>query len=396
MTVQSRLSERVSRVELSGIREMFDLAAKTPDVIRLEAGEPDFNTPKNICDAAEKAARGGLTHYTSSKGTPDLRRAISEKMKKENGIDADPDSNIIATAGASCAVYLAIMSTIEAGEEVLIPDPSWPHYQACVELAGGAPVRYGLDEDRNFGVDLDELQRKVTKHTKMMIIASPSNPTGAVMNRAELESLAELACDRNLFVLSDEVYEKIMYDGLRSLSTGSLPEMANRTITVNSFSKTYAMTGWRLGYAIAPPEIIKLMEKLSLFVNSCPSSVSQAAGVEALTGPQDSVRKMLAEYSERRKLIVEGINRIQAFSSDFPRGAFYLFPNVSSLRKSSWDFSMSLLKEARVATVPGSAFGQHGEGFVRISFANSKEKIREALARMEKFLGSQGKDLKQP
>jgi aminotransferase len=381
--LDSRVSSKVKGVELSGIRVIFDLAAKIPDVVRLEAGEPDFKTPRHICEAAERAMREGKTHYTTSRGIPELRKAISEKAKKENGIDADPEEEIVVTAGASCAVYLSIHTVIEEGDEVLIPDPTWPHYEACVKLAGGKPITYSLDEDRGFSFDIDEIRRLISKRTKMIVVATPSNPTGGVIPIGDLKDLADVAIKHDLLILSDEVYEKMVYDGHNHYSIASLPEMKDRCITINSFSKTYAMTGWRLGYAIAPKDIASQMAKLNLFLNSCPSSISQEAGLAALTGPQDEVKKMLEEYARRRRIIVDGLKDIRGFRINPPMGAFYAFPNIRELNYPSWDFCMLLLKEGRVATVPGAAFGSRGEGYIRVSYANSIENIREALRRIE-------------
>jgi aminotransferase len=370
-------------VELSGIRVIFDLAAKMRDVVRLEAGEPDFKTPEYICEAAEKAMREGRTHYTTSRGIPELRVAIAEKAKRENRIDADAEEEIVVTAGASCAVYLSIHTVMEEGDEVLIPDPTWPHYEACVKLAGGKPISYSLKEDRGFSFDIDEIRSRITERTKMIVVASPSNPTGGVILLKDLEALADTAVKHDLLVLSDEVYEKMVYDGNRHYSIAALPEMKDRCLTINSFSKTYAMTGWRLGYVIAPKDIASQMAKLNLFLNSCPSSISQEAGLAALTGPQEDVKKMLDEYARRRQIIVEGLRKIKGFKISPPMGAFYAFPNITELNYTSWDLCMLLLKEGRVATVPGAAFGSNGEGYIRISYANSVEKIKEALNRME-------------
>jgi aminotransferase len=381
--LNNKVSSRIKGIELSGIRVIFDLAARMPDVIRLEAGEPDFNTPRHICEAAERAMREGKTHYTSSRGMLELRKAIAEKARKENGIDADPEEEIVVTAGASCAVYLAIHTVIEEGDEVLIPDPTWPAYEACVKLAGGKPIPYSLTEERGFRFDIDEIQKLITKRTKMIIVTSPSNPTGGVIPLRDLKDLADVAIKHDLIVLSDEVYEKIIYDGHTHHSIASLPEMKERCITVNSLSKTYAMTGWRLGYAIAPKDIASQMAKLNLFVNSCPSSISQEAGLAALTGPQDEVKRMVEEYARRRRIIVDGLKNIKGFRINPPMGAFYAFPNIQELNYSSWDFCMLLLKVGRVATVPGSAFGSRGEGYIRISYANSIENIKEALRRIE-------------
>jgi aspartate/methionine/tyrosine aminotransferase len=377
------LSKRSTGVQLSGIRIIFDMAAKIPDIVRLEAGEPDFNTPKHICEAAEKAMREGKTHYTSSWGIPDLRKALAEKARRDNGIDVDPESEIVVTAGSSCALNIGLLSTINPGDEVLIPDPSWPHYEVCVKLSEGVPIPYKLHEERGFNADIHDLASQITNRTKMIVLATPSNPTGGVMNRHDIEAVAQLAIEHDLMVLSDEVYEKMVYDGFEHFSVASIPEMKDRTITVNSFSKTYAMTGWRLGYAMANHQIATEMAKLNLFSNSCPSSIAQTAAVAALTGPQDELRKMMLGYTKRRTIIVNGLNGIKGFSCQKPGGAFYAFPNISQTKVSSWDLAMFLLKEAKVALVPGSAFGIYGEGFIRLSYANSVENIQKALYRIE-------------
>jgi len=376
------IAERTTRMPLSGIRIIFEMVHKMKDVIRLEAGDPDFKTPDHICEAAKKAVDEGYTHYTSSFGMPELRQALARKLKKDNGIDADPETEIVVTAGASCAVNIAILSTINPGDEVLIPDPTWPHYEACVTLADGVAVHYPLLEKNQFRADIEDIRKRITKKTKMIVVNSPSNPTGGFMEKRDIEAIAETAKDYNLLVLSDEVYEKIVYDKLRHISIASLPDMKERTITVNSFSKTYAMTGWRLGYAVAKQEIAAEMAKLNLYSNSCPSSIAQRTGIAALSGPQDAVVMMAKEYERRRNEIVKGLNEIEGITCVKPRGAFYAFPNVSSLGMSSQDAAMFMLKEAKVSTVPGSGFGGYGEGYLRLAYSNSIENIVKALVRI--------------
>ncbi|MFQ6080433.1 MAG: pyridoxal phosphate-dependent aminotransferase [Candidatus Bathyarchaeia archaeon] len=376
------VAERATRMPLSGIRVIFEMVHKMKDVVRLEAGDPDFKTPDHICEAAKKALDEGYTHYTSSFGMLELRQALARKLKKDNGIDADPETEIVVTAGASCAVNIAILSTIDPGDEVLIPDPSWPHYEACVALADGVAVHYPLLEKNQFRADIEDIRKRITRKTKMIVVNSPSNPTGGFMEKRDIEAVAETAKEYNLLVLSDEVYEKIVYDQLRHISVASLPDMKERTITVNSFSKTYAMTGWRLGYAVARQEIAEEMAKLNLYSNSCPSSIAQRAGIAALSGPQDAVVMMAKEYERRRNEIVKGLNEIEGITCVKPRGAFYAFPNVSSLGMSSQDAAMFILKEAKVSTVPGSGFGGYGEGYLRLAYSNSIENIVKALVRI--------------
>ena len=380
--VSMHIAERATRIQPSGIRVIFELARKMEGVVRLEVGDPDFKTPDHICEAAKKALDEGYTHYTSSFGVLDLRQALARKLKKDNGIDADPETEIVVTAGASCAVNIAILSTIDPGDEVLIPDPSWPHYEACVTLADGVAVHYPLLEKNQFRADIEDIRKRITRKTKMIVVNSPSNPTGSLMEEHDVEAIAETAKEHDLLVLSDEVYEKIVYDKLRHISIASMPDMKERTITVNSFSKTYAMTGWRLGYAVAEQEIAAEMAKLNLYSNSCPSSFAQRAGIAALSGSQDAVVKMAKEYERRRNEIMKGLNEIEAIICVKPRGAFYAFPDISPLGMSSQDAAMFILKEAKVSTVPGSGFGGYGEGYLRLAYSNSIENIVKALARI--------------
>jgi len=388
--VSMHIAERATRIQPSGIRVIFELARKMEGVVRLEVGEPDFKTPDNICEAAKKVLDEGHIHYTSSFGMLDLRQALARKLKKDNEIDADPETEIVVTAGASCGVNIAILSTIDLGDEVLIPDPSWPHYEACVTLAGGVAVHYPLLEKNQFRPDVEDIRRRITRKTKMVVINSPSNPTGSLMEKRDVEAIAEMAKEHDLLVLSDEVYDKIVYDELRHISIASLSDMKERVITINSFSKTYAMTGWRLGYAVAKQEIAAEMAKLNLYSNSCPSLISQRAGITALSDPQDAVLMMVKEYERRRNEIVKGLNEIEGITCVKPEGAFYVFPNVSSLGMSSQDVAMFILKKAKVSTVPGSGFGKYGEGHLRLSYSTSIENIVEALARIRKQLRKLG------
>jgi aspartate/methionine/tyrosine aminotransferase len=379
------LADRVKQISASGIRVVFERAEKLRDVIRLEVGEPDFDTPAHIRDAAVKALNEGYTHYTSSYGLMELREEIAHRLRKENRIDAD-STEVIVTAGASCALYLAIMATINPGDEVLVPNPAWPHYEYCVRLASGIPIGYPISEKQQFRIDPSDIKARLSKKSRMIIINSPSNPTGSVFHLKDLEEVAAIAQEHNLLVLSDEVYDKITYENARHYSIASLPGMKERTITINSFSKTYAMTGWRLGYATARREIIEEMAKLNLYTNSCASSIAQKAGVAALRGPQDFVRRMVKEYNRRRVFLVKHLNELPGVSCITPEGAFYAFPNISGLKMSSSKCAMFLLDHARVATVPGSAFGAYGEGYLRISYATSIKNLESALMRIKATL----------
>jgi aminotransferase len=379
------ISTRVQELPTSGIRVIFEKARQMKDVVRLEIGEPDFDTPIHIKEAAKKALDDGFTHYTPFTGIEELRMAIAEKVKAENGIEADPLKEIAVTPGACSALYCAVLSIINQGEKVLVPDPGWPHYEPCVRMAGGIPQHYPLLEENDFKLDVDDLSKRIDESTKAIIINSPNNPTGSVLTRKDLEGIAQIAQENDLIVISDEVYEKIIYD-TEHISIASLPNMRERTITINAFSKTYAMTGWRIGYAVAKEEIISQMAKLILYSSTCANSIGQKAAIAALKGPQNCVYEMVEEYRRRRDFVVKRLNEIPGVSCKMPKGAFYVFPNIKKYGLSSFDFVLLLLEKARVSMVPGSSFGEHGEGYVRISYATSLENLHEAMDRLEKAL----------
>jgi len=383
-SIEDRLSNRTKSLEPSGIMAIFEKAHGLKDVIRLEVGEPDFDTPEHIKNAAKEALEKGFTHYTSSAGILPLREAIAEKTEKETGVEVDPRREVVVTDGGSCALTLAMMATLNPGDEVLISDPAWP-YGPSIKMAEGVPVRYGLLEKEGFRIDFDDLRSKISRKSKMVLINSPNNPTGSVLDRRELEDLSEIALENDLLVISDEVYEKLIYDA-KHMSVLSLPEMKERTILANSFSKTYAMTGWRVGYAIASEDIAREMAKLNLYLNTCSTSFAQVAALEALRGPQDCVRAMADQYRKRIDLMLQGLERMSVPCVK-PRGAFYLFPDFSGFSHSSHEIAMMLLEKAHVSTAPGIAFGQRGEGHLRLSCANSIENLGEALGRIEKALG---------
>lgn len=385
------ISRKVQELPTSGIRVIFEKARQMKDVIGLEIGEPDFDTPIHIKEAAKKALDEGFTHYTPFTGIEELRMAIAEKVKAENGIDADPHKEIAVTPGACSAIYCAVLSTINPGEKVLIPDPGWPHYESCVKIAGGIPEHYPLLEENDFRVDVDDLSKRVDERTKAIIINSPNNPTGSVLTRKDLEGIAQIAQKNDLVVISDEVYEKIIYDDTEHISIASLPGMFERTITVNALSKTYAMTGWRIGYVIAKEEIISQMAKLILYTSTCANSIGQKAAIAALRGPQDCVYEMVREYKRRRDFIVKKLNEIPGISCKMPSGAFYVFPNIKQYGMPSFDFVLHLLEKAKVSMVPGSSFGEHGEGYVRISYATSLKNLEEAMDRLEMALRDYGR-----
>ena len=377
------VSKKTQNLATSSIRVISEKARKMKDVIKLEIGEPDFDTPAHIKEAAKKALDEGFTHYTPFPGFEDLRQAIAEKAKIENKIESDPSKEIVVTPGACSALFCAILSTVDAGEKVLIPDPCWPHYEPCVQIADGIPEHYPLLEENDFRVDSDDLKKRVDKKTKVIILNSPSNPTGSVQTRKQLEEIAQIAIENDLVVVSDEVYERILYDNVKHVSIGSLSDMHDRTITINAFSKTYAMTGWRIGYAIGREDIVAQMAKLVLYTGTCANSIGQRAALAALKGPQDCVAEMVKEYKRRRDFLVKRLNEIRNISCKMPQGAFYAFPNIKRLGMPSFDCSLYLLDRAKVSTVPGAGFGKYGEGYLRISYATSLHNLDEAMSRIE-------------
>lgn len=386
MAKKLKLSRRTKEIPKSGIRKMFDLAQKYEGLVNLSVGEPDFDTPPHIVEAALKAMREGYTHYTVNAGFLEFRKAVSEKLRRENRIEADPEGEIMATAGAMGGLSLAMLILIDSGDEVLIPNPGFPNYTAQVVLAGGKPVYYPLKEENNFHVEADDIAKRTTPKTKAIIINSPSNPTGAVLREKELKNIADIALEHDLYVISDEAYENILYDGVNHTSIASLPEMKERTVSIFTFSKTYAMTGWRIGFVVAPKEIIEVMLELQEHILVHPSSISQMAAIAALRGPKEHVQKMLKEYAERREIITKELNTMLGVTCIKPEGAFYVFPSIKKTGMSSEEIAMYLLEKAKVITVPGTAFGDYGEGYIRISYATSKEKIREAMNRMRTAL----------
>jgi aspartate/methionine/tyrosine aminotransferase len=387
MAVASRfhvdVSKRSGGIELSGIRVIFEKAQKMTGVIRLELGEPDFDTPVHIKDAAKTALDRGFTHYTSSQGLLELRTEVARKLEKENGITADPDNGIIITAGACCAINLSFLAIANRGDEVLIPDPAWPHYEPCARMADAVIRRYPTREEDGFLPDPDAIRKLIGPKTKILLLNSPNNPTGSVTSASVMKELAELVEQHNLIVISDEVYEKFVYEEMHHQSFAAISGMEDRTVTVNAFSKTYAMTGWRLGYAVAPSNVVSNMAKLNLYANTCANSISQLAGIAALRGPQDCVREMSAEYDRRRRFVLERLKEIPLIQCGQPKGAFYILPNVSKLGMDSFDFCMHLLEKGRVSTVPGGSFGEQGEGHLRISYATSIENLKEGFDRLE-------------
>ena len=382
-------ASRMDAVPFSGIRKVFE-RAKTLEregrpVIFLETGRPDFDTPAHIKEAAKHALDAGDVHYTSNFGTPALRGAIAGKLQRENGVAYDPDGEILVTVGAAEAIFLAYLAFVNPGDEVLYPEPTWVNYAAVARLAGATPVPVPLRESNGYQIDLEEVGRRITPRTRVLVVVSPNNPTGTVQSPEVLRNLADLAIRHNLLVISDEIYERIVYDDQPHLSLASCAGMRERTITINGFSKAYSMTGWRLGYAAAPQPFIQAMNRVHQYNVACASAFGQAGAVAALTGPQDCVTAMVAEFKRRRDMVVPAINGIPRLSCLNPGGAFYAWVNIGRMGIGSEEFSMRLLESAHVSSVPGTVFGESGQGYVRFSYANSYERLEEAMRRLSCF-----------
>jgi len=377
-------AERLNRIKPSGIRRFFTLAQETPDIINLSVGEPDFVPPKHILDAGWRSARKGKTHYAPTNGVPELREALAKKAYSDYGLRYDPNSEILVTVGGTEAIFLALFSLINPGDEVLIPDPGFVCYAPGVLLAGGNPIYVPLLEKNDFKPSLDFVTSHVTKKSRVMILNYPNNPTGSVLSFDEVAALAEVAVKRDIIVISDEVYEKIIYDGAKHHCVATFPEMRERTLVVNSFSKTYAMTGLRVGYVYGPKALISSLWLIHQYTVACVDTLAQYTAVSALKTSQTFVDDMVKEFDRRRHLVHERLNEIDGFECRLPKGAFYAFPNIKHFGMTSEKFAEFLIREAHVATVPGSAFGSHGEGYIRLSYAASYNQLEEALDRIEK------------
>ncbi|HVG96884.1 MAG TPA: pyridoxal phosphate-dependent aminotransferase [Chloroflexota bacterium] len=382
------LAERMQRLGTEGAFEVLAraraLEAEGRRVVHLEIGEPDFDTAPHIVAAAGAALAAGQTHYGPSAGLPEVRRAIARYVARTRGIDVDPDA-VVVTPGAKPILFFTILATVNAGDEVLLPDPGFPIYESVVRYLGATPVPVPLYQERNFRFDPDELRRRVTDRTRLIIINSPHNPTGGVLTPSDLQAVAEIAVERDLWVLSDEIYSRLLYAGEHH-SVATLPGMAERTVILDGFSKTYAMTGWRLGYGVAPPALAPALTRLQVNVTSCTAGFVQLAGVAALEGPQDGVEAMLAEFGRRRELVVGALNDVPGVRCLDPGGAFYVFPRIEVPGLSAREVADSLLAEEGVAVLAGTAFGAQGEGFLRLSFANSQAELREGVARIRRGL----------
>ena len=382
------VSDMAKGINPSSIRKIFNLSKSMTDVISFGIGEPDFNTPKYITDAARKAMDDGYTHYTVNAGLPELRECISEKLSHENRITADPKDDIIVTAGGMGGLYLALRSMLDSGDDVLVPQPSWLNYVSQIILAGGNVVPIPLDTSDGFILTADKIAAHLTEKTKVLLFNTPSNPTGRVVPKEELEKIARLARQKGFFIISDEVYEKFIWDGHSHTSIASIPDASDITVTVNSFSKSYAMTGWRIGYACGNKEIISSMVKLQENVYACANSVAQRAAIAALTNDDGSLGVMLKEYASRRKLLTDIVSNIEGLKIVPCEGSFYMFVDISCTRLSSEDFAMGMLSKNRLAVIPGDAFGPTGAGFVRMAYTVGPDSLIEGGNRLKAFISS--------
>lgn len=383
-----RLADRMSRLGTETAFEILakarQLEAKGKHIIHLEIGEPDFDTPRNIVDAGIKALNQGHTHYNPSAGIRELREVVARYVSRTRKIEVSPDQ-VVITPGAKPIMFFGILALINEADEVIYPNPGFPIYESMINFIGARAVPIQLREENDFRWDIDELKKLVTDKTKMIVVNSPQNPTGGVLTKDDLRAIADIALSKDIFVLSDEIYSRIIYEGEHH-SIASFPGMQERTIILDGFSKTYAMTGWRLGYGVMREDLAVLIAKLQTNSNSCTATFTQVAGIEGLTGSQDEVDRMLEELKRRREVVVEGLNAIPRISCRTPKGAFYVFPNVREIGWEVRKLSDYLLNEAGVAVLFGTSFGKYGEGYIRISYANSVENIREGLNRIEKAL----------
>lgn len=388
-----RISERATSIERSKIRYMFDLAQRHEsegrDLIHLEIGEPDFDTPKHIVDAAHDAARDGATHYTSNAGILELRKAIVDWMETEREVEMDPETEVVVTTGAMEALHLAMLSIVDPGEEVIIPEPAWPNYSAQTRLAGGTPRLIPLREEHGFDLAPERISETITDETALVVLTSPSNPTGRVYSKETVRQVVETAAEHNAYVIADEVYSGIEY-GEPTSSMVAMCDHPDQVLTVDSVSKKYAMTGWRVGWLTGPESILSQVEKLHESTSACAPAPSQHAAIAALEGEQKEAERMCEAYSERRDYLVDRLADIPDVSCHDPEGAFYAFVNVSALGPTSLEIAEQMLEEHGVVVAPGSGFGEAGQGYIRLSFANSLENIEAGLDRIEHFVKGVG------
>lgn len=384
--MRNPLSDKIVTIQPSGIRKFFDIVSEMKDAISLGVGEPDFDTPWKIREEGIYSLEKGRTYYTSNSGLKELRDEINNYLNRHYGLSYDPQSEIFVTVGGSEAIDLAFRAMLNPGDEVIIPQPSYVSYLPCVVLADGVPVILNLQEKNEFKLTAEELLGAITPKTKILVLPFPNNPTGAVMTKPELEEIAKVCIEKDIFVLSDEIYSELTYGG-KHCSIASVEGMRERTVVINGFSKSHAMTGWRLGYACAPKVILSQMVKIHQFAIMCAPTNSQYAAVEALRCCDDEVSKMREEYDRRRRFML-GRLRDMGLKCFEPFGAFYIFPNIAQFGLTSDEFAMHFLEEQRVAVVPGTAFGESGEGFLRMSYASSLENLKTAMERLEIFINT--------
>lgn len=382
--MRNPIGSKVVDIKPSGIRKFFDIVHETEGAISLGVGEPDFDTPWHIRDEGIYSLEKGRTFYTSNSGLVELRKEIASYMKRTQGIDYDPLNEVFVTVGGSEAIDLAFRAMIDEGDEVLIPQPSYVSYEPCAILADAKPVIIELKEENEFRLTAEEVLEKVTDRTKILVLPFPNNPTGAIMEKEDLEKIAKVVIEKDLYVLSDEIYGELSYKN-KHVSIASLPGMKERTILINGFSKAYAMTGWRLGYACGPEVIMKQMVKIHQYAIMCAPTTSQYAAVEALRNGDDDIKVMREEYNHRRRYLLNEFKKLGLPCFE-PYGAFYVFPCIKKFGMSSDDFCTRLLKEEKLAVVPGNAFGDSGEGYIRISYAYSMENLKTAMDRFEHFI----------
>jgi aspartate aminotransferase len=383
-----QLARRMSRLGTETAFEVLNkaraLERQGKSIIHLEIGEPDFDTPANVIDAGVDALRKGWTHYGPAAGQPELRQALAEYVSRTRNVKVTPEE-VVVVPGGKPIIFFTILALIDEGDEVIYPNPGFPIYESMIHYVGGRAVPIHLKEDRDFALDVNELAALINDRTRLIILNSPQNPTGGVLERADIEQIARVIGDRNIMVLSDEIYSRLLFDGGQHFSIMSVPGMQERTILLDGFSKTYAMTGWRMGYGVMRPELAAHMTRLMTNSNSCTASFTQIAGIEAITGDQSSVDHMRDEFQRRRDMFVAGLRKIKGFSCRMPKGAFYAFPNIAATGWKSKPLADALLEQAGVASLSGASFGEFGEGYLRFSVANSLENLQSALDRIDEW-----------
>ncbi|HZU23519.1 MAG TPA: pyridoxal phosphate-dependent aminotransferase [Terriglobales bacterium] len=383
LPVASRMARLGTETAFEVLVRARQLEAQGRHIVHLEIGEPDFDTPRNVIDAGVDALRGGWTHYGPAAGLPELRKTIAQYVSGTHNVEVTPEE-VVVVPGGKPTMFYTIMALVEEGDEVIYPNPGFPIYESMARFVGARPVPVKICEERDFSLDVHELASLISDRTKLIILNSPHNPTGGTTSQRDVQAIADAIGDRNIFVLTDEIYSRLIYEGTHA-SIFSLPEMRDRTILLDGFSKTYAMTGWRLGYGVMRRDLAEHVARLAINCTSCTASFTQIAGVEALRGDQSSVAKMKAEFQRRRAYVVERLNKIPGFSCRMPKGAFYVFPNITGTGWRSKELASALLEEAGVACLSGTAFGEFGEGYIRFSVANSIENITTALDNVEQW-----------